>query len=379
MGLAPYPWLERPAEVLAKMLNKLPGGILIYGPRGCGVFELASRFAAAVVCQHPVDGAPCGICEECKLIFSGNHPDLRYVLSETEAALHPEPWNGKFGEIPKGKSLSKQILIEQVRGIGEYLSVTAHRAGHRAVVIYPADSMSGDQSSALLKTLEEPPEGAVLILVGDDINSILPTIRSRCQLVRCTPPTREQGIAYLKSQKVRNPEGELTRLSGRPLLIHEADPNLTLDKKDEAKYLEMLALGSALSSVQVLSAFQKDIPVGPVVSIMQRWYWDLMAVLSGAEPRYFPEHFEAYKRQVQGTDFQKLVPFNQTLMQANRSKDHPLSKSLALQELLITSDKTLADARKHTDLSFLKPSRTSVWSGEMYLVVVFTDACPMAV
>ena len=53
MGLAPYPWLERPAEVLAKMLNKLPGGILIYGPRGCGVFELASRFAAAVVCQHP--------------------------------------------------------------------------------------------------------------------------------------------------------------------------------------------------------------------------------------------------------------------------------------------------------------------------------------
>ena len=47
MGLAPYPWLERPAEVLAKMLNKLPGGILIYGPRGCGVFELASRLPAA--------------------------------------------------------------------------------------------------------------------------------------------------------------------------------------------------------------------------------------------------------------------------------------------------------------------------------------------
>ena len=65
MGLAPYPWLERPAEVLSKMLGKLPGGVLIYGPRGCGVFELASRFAAAVVCQHPADGAPCGICTIC--------------------------------------------------------------------------------------------------------------------------------------------------------------------------------------------------------------------------------------------------------------------------------------------------------------------------
>ena len=54
MGLAPYPWLERPAEVLAKMLNKLPGGILIYGPRGCGVFELV--FA---LCRSCSVSAPC--------------------------------------------------------------------------------------------------------------------------------------------------------------------------------------------------------------------------------------------------------------------------------------------------------------------------------
>ena len=67
----------------------------------------------------------------------------------------------------------------------------------------------------------------------------------------------------------------------------------------------------------------------------------------GRRARYFPEHFEAYKRQVQGTDFQKLVPFNQTLMQANRSKDHPLSKRLVLQDLFITWAKTLADARKN--------------------------------
>ena len=237
--------------------------------------------------------------------------------------------------------------VDNIREIREEVAYSPTSGKYKVYIIDEVHMLSIGAFNALLKTLEEPPEGAVLILVADDINSILPTIRSRCQLVRCTPPTREQGIAYLKSQKVRNPEGELTRLSGRPLLIHEADPNLTLDKKDEAKYLEMLALGSALSSVQVLSAFQKDIPVGPVVSIMQRWYWDLMAVLSGAEPRDFPEHFEAYKRQVHGTDFQKLVPFNQTLMQANRSKDHPLSKRLVLQDLFITWAKTLADARKN--------------------------------
>lgn len=347
MGLAPYPWLERPAETLAKMLNKLPGGILIYGPRGCGVFELACRFAAAVVCRRPVDGAPCGVCEECKLIFSGNHPDIKYVLSETEAALHPEPWSDKIGSLSKGKSLSKQILIEQVRGIGEYLSVTAHRAAHRAVVIYPADAMSADQSSALLKTLEEPPEGAVLILVADDINSILPTIRSRCQMVRCTPPTAEQGIEYLKSQKVRNPEGELTRLSGRPLLIHESDPNLMLDKKDETLFLDLLSKGSELTSAEVLKSVSRDISVGPVVSIMQRWFWDLSAVIAGLEPRYFPARKAAYLKQARGVDFNKLTEFNRTLMQANRSKDHPLSKKLVLQDLLISWSNTLSAARKN--------------------------------
>lgn len=347
MGLAPYPWLERPAETLSKMLDKLPGGVLIYGPRGCGVFDLACRFAAAVVCKRPVDGAPCGECAECKLFFSGNHPDVRYVLSETEAALHPQPWSGKFGNLPKGKSLSKQILIEQVRGIGEYLSVTGHRSEKRAVVIYPADSMSADQSSALLKTLEEPPVGAVLILAADDINSILPTIRSRCQLVRVSPPTREQGIAYLKSQKVRSPESELTRFAGRPLLIHEADPSLLLDKKDEMLFLGLLAKGAQLTSAEVLNAVKKDIPVGPVLSLMQRWYWDLLAEVSGAEPRYFPEYAAQYKRQAQGLEFNALYSFNEQLLNANRSKDHPLSKKLVIQDLFISWANLLKSAAKH--------------------------------
>ena len=120
-----YPWLERPAAALRKMRDKLPGGVLIYGPRGSGAYELAASFAASVVCSSPGDGIACGSCADCRLVQAGTHPDLKYVLSETEAALRPEPWNGKIQPLPKGKSFSKQILIEQVREIGEYLSVTA--------------------------------------------------------------------------------------------------------------------------------------------------------------------------------------------------------------------------------------------------------------
>ena len=168
-----YPWLERPAAALRKMRDKLPGGVLIYGPRGSGAYELAASFAASVVCSSPKDGVACGSCADCRLVQAGTHPDLKYVLSETEAALRPEPWNGKIQPLPKGKSFSKQILIEQVREIGEYLSVTAFRSDHRAVLIYPADSMGEDQSSALLKTLEEPPEYTVILILTARILVVL--------------------------------------------------------------------------------------------------------------------------------------------------------------------------------------------------------------
>ncbi len=342
-----YPWLERPAAALRKMRDKLPGGVLIYGPRGSGAYELAASFAASVVCSSPKDGVACGSCADCRLVQAGTHPDLKYVLSETEAALRPEPWNGKIQPLPKGKSFSKQILIEQVREIGEYLSVTAFRSDHRAVLIYPAESMSEDQSSALLKTLEEPPEGAVLILVADDVSSILPTIRSRCQLVRVAPPTREQGIAYLKSQKVRNPESELARLGGLPLLIHESGANLLLEKKDEKMILDLLAKGALMTSGDVLEAVKNDLTIGPLVAVMQRWCWDISAQSMGLESRYFPDYAAAVQSLSAQIDIRRFQEFNAKLNQASRSKDHPLSKKLVAQTLLMDYASALKASQKN--------------------------------
>ena len=335
MDLSLYPWLEKPADTLRKMREKLPGGILIYGPRGSGTFELAVWFASLVVCTNPTNGEPCGVCKECLLAKAGTHPDLKFVLSETEAVMRPEPQTGKISPLPKGKSYSKQIVIEQVREISEFLSVTAFRSGRRAVVIYPADTMSEDQSSALLKTLEEPPEGTVLILTADDLNSILPTIRSRCQLVRVTPPNREQGIQYLKKQRVRNPEGELARLGGLPLLIHETSPGVLLDKKDEQLILSLLVKGPELTGAEVIGSIKSELAPGPVLAVMQRWYWDVNAVAMGLPARYFPE-LEARARELaKRLDVKRLYALAEVLNSATRTKDHPLSKKLTVQTLLI--------------------------------------------
>lgn len=339
MALAPYPWLEKPAKTLKKLREKLPGGIILYGPRGCGAFELASNFASSVVCSSPVDGAACGKCAECILVKAGNHPDLKFVLSEAQALVHPMPWEASEKRSTKTKAatktISKQILIEQVREIGEYLSVTSNRGGNRAVVIYPADSMGADQSSVLLKTLEEPPAGAILILVADDLQKILPTIRSRCQLIRVSPPTRDQALDYLNKNGIDNPESELARLGGMPLLIHEKDDSLVMDRLAEEQLLRLLARAHTIKVSEILDLYKSEPAVLPVVCVLQRWHWDLMSVCLGGSIRYYPEYESQIHSLAVRLSSQKLLSYEKVLKQNRASANHPLNKKLVVQDLLL--------------------------------------------
>ena len=344
MGLAAFSWQEKSAQALEKMRAQLPGGVLIYGPRGVGTFELADNFARSVVCSNPQNGAACGVCAECRLTEVGNHPDLRYVLSELEALKRSE--NAKDVKATEMKAASKQILIEQVREIGEFLSVTSHRGGNKAVVVYPADAMTADQSSALLKTLEEPPAGSIIILAADDLQKILPTIRSRCQLVKVTPPTREQAIEYLKANKVRNPEDELARVGGMPLLVKEKDSTLILDKKTEAALLDLLAKGEKISDLEVLSLFSGEPTIAGLVSVIQRWLWDVMAVAAGASARYYVSKTSLIEQLASRIEVKHLFEYLKALNDAAATANHPLNKKLVAQDLLITYAKVIKSALK---------------------------------
>lgn len=336
MELAPYPWLVKPAEVLRRMRKQLPSALLIHGPRGSGAYELAAAFARSVICQGPVDGVACGKCDECKLVVSGNHPDLKFVFSELEEFFHPKPWESKKENVTKTvKTLSGKIKIEQIRELGEFLSVTAHRGGNRAVVVYPADSMDKDQSSALLKTLEEPPAGTVIILVADDIDRLLPTIRSRCQIVPVSPPSRSQGIAYLEKSGIKNAEAELARLGGMPLLVHESDSELVMDKSMERKFLHLLELGPQLASVEIIKSIPRDVPLAAAVAVIQRWYWDLIAATFGLPSRYYPDQKTILDSLATHLNSKKALAYNQALLETSRFAAHPLNGRLILEDLLM--------------------------------------------
>ncbi len=111
MPLAIYPWQEALSRDLEIFRHRMPSGIIVSGPRDIGTFELVLAFTKSLMCENPAeDGTPCGKCPGCRLAEAGTHPDIRFLLSEEEAARHDLP-------IPEsaGKKLSDEISIAAVR------------------------------------------------------------------------------------------------------------------------------------------------------------------------------------------------------------------------------------------------------------------------
>jgi DNA polymerase-3 subunit delta' len=119
---------------------------------------------------------------------------------------------------------SKQLRIEQVRGLAEELSLTSHGGGYKVGILSPADSLNRFAANAMLKTLEEPPARTLLILVAVQPSRLPATILSRCQRLRVRAPTRAEAIEWLQERGSGDWNGVLDVLGEAPFLAANADP-----------------------------------------------------------------------------------------------------------------------------------------------------------
>ncbi len=158
------------AAVRAMLAGHPPHAVLLTGPSSVGKASLAGDLAAALLCVGATgDDRPCRECRGCRMTDHGNHPDLH--------GLEPEGPGVMVGIGGPGRARGVRDLV------GE-LALMPVEGGHRVAVVRDAHRMSEDAQSALLKTLEEPPSDTTLILVADDEERLLPTVRSRCARVR---------------------------------------------------------------------------------------------------------------------------------------------------------------------------------------------------
>ena len=203
-------------------LDRLPHALLLHGAPGVGKLALAERFAQLLLCEKRGTATePCGACEGCRWFLAGNHPDVRFVEPETmprHAAVAEE--GEEEGSDEGGKSKRKpsnQIRIEQTRALRGFLNVGSHRGGRRVAIVHPAEDMNTATANSLLKGLEEPPPGAIFLLVSHRPARLLPTIRSRCVPVPVPLPEPKAAAAWLAAQGVRSAERWLAFAGGAPL------------------------------------------------------------------------------------------------------------------------------------------------------------------
>jgi len=145
--------------------GRLHHGYLFVGPDGVGKRSISLALAKAIHCAAHEDDF-CGDCVNCTRIAAGNHPDVRFV----------GPLAGK-----------KEISIQQIRDIEKELNLQSFTGQRKIAIFDPARLLNLSSQNALLKTLEEPPNNSLLILIASSVGSLLPTLRSRCLQVSFAP------------------------------------------------------------------------------------------------------------------------------------------------------------------------------------------------
>ena len=199
----------------AQSIGRLPHAMLLDGPPGWGKRFLARQLARSLTHLPPRDPATMRFGDDSSDGDLLAHRDVR-ILQRSLA--------------DSGR-LRRQILIDQVRELGEFLVRTAGSGGRRIAIIELAEDLNINAANALLKRLEEPGSGCHLILVSHRISQVLPTIRSRCQRLAVAPGSREAARAWLGSQLPAEVDaGRMLQLvGGAPLLARErADSDLPL-------------------------------------------------------------------------------------------------------------------------------------------------------
>jgi DNA polymerase-3 subunit delta' len=199
---APLPWQTEQWQRLnsASRSDRLGHALLFVGRSGLGKLIFARAFAKAALCEDRARDRACGNCRACVLLAAGNHPDFREVAPEEEG---------------------KAITVDQIRDLNSYFSLTSHYQRGKLALISPADSMNRAAANALLKRLEEPPAGALLMLVADRADSLPATVQSRCHRLNFDSfdPAAARGwlVEQLPDAISEDIDALLAQASGAPL------------------------------------------------------------------------------------------------------------------------------------------------------------------
>ena len=312
------PWIT---AQLHSLLTQRGHAWLLAGPSGLGQYELAMALVRAWLCDQAGSQGACGVCASCHAIDVHAHADLCVLCPETVLLDLGWPLGEKAqSEIDsKKRKPSKEIRVEAMRDAVEFAQRTSARGRGKAVLVFPAERMNVFTANALLKTLEEPVGDVKFVLATDAAHLLLPTIRSRCLGHTMSWPDQDAALRWLQAQGVPAPQAAvmLRASGGRP-----ADALLMAPVSDRWRLLPKAVLRGEV-------AVFKDWTPAQTVDALHKLCHDLLALKSGAQPRYF----EVADLPTPGS-WHSLSDWAKSLAQTRRTVEHPFNPGLMLEALV---------------------------------------------
>lgn len=315
------PWVR---AQLRHLLAQRGHAWLLHGPSGLGQYRLALSLAQAWLCDRPTPEGACGQCESCHQVDVRAHTDLAVLMPETAMLELGWPLGEKAqAELDdKKRKPSREIRVDAMRDALEFAQRTSGRGRGKVMLVYPAERMNQVTANALLKTLEEPPGDVRFVLATEAAHQLLPTIRSRCLGHALAWPSPEEAVAWLQEEGVAAPAaaGLLRAAGGRPedaLRLHQAG----LDAKTWSQWPRALVRGDTAALAHWSPA--------QLVESLQKLCHDLLALRSGAEPRFF----DAGDLPTAGS-VPALTAWWRSLADTARTVEHPFNAGLMMEDLV---------------------------------------------
>jgi DNA polymerase-3 subunit delta' len=305
---------------LALHQERLHHAYLFLGPEGVGKRTIAGFLAQAIYCRERSEDF-CGSCSDCVRVQKGNQPDVRTV----------EPALGK-----------KEISIQQVREIERHLSYRSFTGGKKIAIIDPAALMNLPAQNALLKTLEEPPQDSLIILISASLGGLLPTVRSRCLMLCFGPLPREAIVKYLVGNQGKTAEEAATLAA---LAMGSLGAAIKMDDREHLErrrgWAEMFcslsaeSCRAALTAAETLAGDREESL--EFLQWVESWYRDLLiyAVTGCSEDIVNVNMLPHIQEQTAKSDLMQLSALAARAIEAVRRIQRNVNRRMAIEDLLL--------------------------------------------
>ena len=242
-------------------MDKVSHAYIINGEKNAGKEFIAKTFAMALQCENRQGTEPCGECHSCRQALSGNHPDIIFIT-------HEKP--GTIGVDDIRRQVNNDVAIKPYKG------------PKKIYIMNEGEKMTAQAQNALLKTLEEPPEYAVLLILTGNVDSLLQTILSRCVVLNMKPAKDAQIKKYLmETMEIPDYKADICVAFargnvGKAKLLASSEE---FDKvKEEAitllKYIKEMELNEIVAAIKKITEYKFD--VNDYMDILSIWYRDVL-------------------------------------------------------------------------------------------------------